>query len=435
MVKKKLKSRIILISIFSLFLILLVVGALVFLHFNKELSNLSDTSEDGLATLSATLYNSNGQIIQSGTQSFINGQQATHISFKVYASNLVGNVDLTNIQVVSPNSNLGNSFDNNGNPPSIPSLLKTQSNIFLGTTANTCTLNADCDTKEECVDTNADTILDKCLIPLSQYEVLTQPTIFSLNIKADYNDALGNPQQQISDLLSVFYTIQSDLEGSLVGDIPLDSNFNDIKGGITGTPFNGATLTADIYNYAKFNGGNQYAELTDRNEYSPITTGQISISFWMRPEFFDFIGVDAGFVNLLGKGQYGSPNQMEWYFRMYNSTAVDGVSRSKRTSFYMFNSAGGIGVGSYFQDNLVLNEWIHVVGVANGTHTKIYKNGILRDTDKYEGTIITTNTNAPLRIGTVTKDARNYFNGSIDDIRIYNKELTLQEIQQIYNSR
>lgn len=179
-----------------------------------------------------------------------------------------------------------------------------------------------------------------------------------------------------------------------------------------------------------FNGKDSYIEVPDNSKLSPSTYGsKITISFWMKPTTFNFKGESQGYAYILGKGQ---SNNHEFAFRIYNSTAFDGVSRSKRNSFYAFNLNGGLGAGSYYQDNLKENEWVFVTGVIDGTNTKIYKNGVLRDTDTLSGyDIHMGDGTAPLRIG--TRDFNSYFSGSIDEVRVYNRALTDAEISQIYN--
>ena len=132
----------------------------------------------------------------------------------------------------------------------------------------------------------------------------------------------------------------------------------------------------------------------------------------------------------MGKGVSG---EHEWAFRIYNNTAVDSVSRSKRMSFYAFNLRGGLGAGSYFQDNLREGQWIFVSGIIDGVNTHLFKNGTLRDTDRLSGySIDMGDGDAPIRIG--TRDFRSWFKGSMDELRIYNRALNESEILAIYNA-
>ena len=75
------------------------------------------------------------------------------------------------------------------------------------------------------------------------------------------------------------------------------------------------------------------------------------------------------------------------------------------------------------------NEWTHIVGVYNGTTQKIYINGILDITEStaYNHTFRTSN----FRIGRANTIF--FFDGSIDDVRIYNRALSAEEVRYHYN--
>ncbi len=81
-----------------------------------------------------------------------------------------------------------------------------------------------------------------------------------------------------------------------------------------------------------------------------------------------------------------------------------------------------------------LNQWYHVVGVANGSTIILYLNGQQNGTTaiyniiKYDGTSV--------RIGHNTKGVMGStgFNGSIDEVLIFNRALSNQEILALYNA-
>ena len=250
----------------------------------------------------------------------------------------------------------------------------------------------------------------------------------------------------IAEILAIFSIIKPKISGNiiegptngLVAYYPLDENATDLIANNSGSILNGTDCSIPgRFGYAcKFNGISGQINIPDKDQLSVTTTGQLSISFWINPQTFNFTGSSSsGYINYLGKGLYATKNQCEWEFRMYNGTG-DNSTRIKRMSFYVFNQTCGLGTGSYFQDNLTENTWIHVVGIINGTHTIIYKNGVLRDSDIYVGPtafadITPSNTNASMRIGTVQQDK--YLNTIIDDVRVYNRALTPQEIITLYN--
>ena len=185
----------------------------------------------------------------------------------------------------------------------------------------------------------------------------------------------------------------------------------------------------------RFNGKTDYIEIPDNNVFSVPTTGEITISAWIRPDVNDFpttiASGDGAYIDWLGKGDYLAPTQFEYNFRMYNKT---GSGRPNRITFYVFNINAGNGIGSYFQDTVVPGEWIHVIGAIDATKTYIYKNGTLRDSDIYTATITPTNGIAPLLIGTTSLAAPSFFLGAIKDVIIFNRKITDNEALTLFSN-
>jgi hypothetical protein len=204
--------------------------------------------------------------------------------------------------------------------------------------------------------------------------------------------------------------------------------------GLHGT-IHGALLTTDRFGNASrayvFNGTSDYIEIADNNAFTVPTTGSLSISVWMRPDVLIFpVDESSGYVHWMGKGVSG---QHEWVARMYSFDNTE--ARENRTSFYMFNLTGGLGAGSYVQEPITTGVWIHYVAVVSMSADTItwYKNGVQKDQDTFQISqynIVPGNGTAPVRIG--TRDFASYFKGAIDDIRFYNRVLSLAEIQQLY---
>ena len=75
--------------------------------------------------------------------------------------------------------------------------------------------------------------------------------------------------------------------------------------------------------------------------------------------------------------------------------------------------------------------WYHLVGVLSGTNGTLYINGIPVATMGGSGTMLTTA--QPLYIGS-TQGSSNFYNGQIDDVRIYNYALTPIQVKNLYNN-
>lgn len=111
----------------------------------------------------------------------------------------------------------------------------------------------------------------------------------------------------------------------------------------------------------------------------------------------------------------------------WNSSGWSFGLKRDNTGFTGFDS----GYSSYYSTSIPLNTWTHLcVTVADGV-TKFYKNGIyLGEQSRGSGTV---NSDAPnTMIGRETYAGGYFgFNGSIQDVRIYNHTLTPQEVKEI----
>lgn len=79
-------------------------------------------------------------------------------------------------------------------------------------------------------------------------------------------------------------------------------------------------------------------------------------------------------------------------------------------------------------DELLLNQWSHVVGTYDGQNIRVYLNGELGATTSYRGKIDLTQSS--LLVGNNRENSRP-FAGSLGDIQIWQKALTPKEIQQV----
>ena len=82
-----------------------------------------------------------------------------------------------------------------------------------------------------------------------------------------------------------------------------------------------------------------------------------------------------------------------------------------------------------------LNTWYHVAGVydASGRTLTIYINGVLEN-GTLQGTVPTANLNAAVNANIGRRTGGYYFNGIIDEIRIYNRALSATEVQSDMNT-
>lgn len=158
-----------------------------------------------------------------------------------------------------------------------------------------------------------------------------------------------------------------------------------------------------------FNGAGDY---TERQQIPEITTsGSYSITLWFNADAFSTDN-DAAIINNTNgdtdRNAFGVTSNAEVSFTTYdgNYTTV------------------GWGTPS-------TNTWYHVGCVNNSGTLTLYINGEQKDdaTKNAYGADA-----ANLRLGTDTRGNRLYFDGILDDVRVYNDVKTQSTIQNIYNN-
>ena len=82
----------------------------------------------------------------------------------------------------------------------------------------------------------------------------------------------------------------------------------------------------------------------------------------------------------------------------------------------------------FLRQNISFNTWYHYVFIADETGGKIYVNGQLIDSHSWTGTPGACSNSFIWKIG---GQYTNWYNGKIDDIRIYNRVLTQEEISYL----
>ena len=84
------------------------------------------------------------------------------------------------------------------------------------------------------------------------------------------------------------------------------------------------------------------------------------------------------------------------------------------------------------------NKWSHIVSTYDtiSGYMKIYINGHISDST-YCGKVVANTSTLDLNIGCggISSDFRTFFNGSIDDVLLYNRALSAEEINKIYNEK
>lgn len=208
---------------------------------------------------------------------------------------------------------------------------------------------------------------------------------------------------------------QSNLENGLVGYYPFDGNANNaISNNYNGT-VNGATLATNrfgkINSAYSFDGVNDYINITDFGDIVPSKT--ITVSLWMKDN-----REQGAFLFML------TPDNNRFAFASYYGGR----------DYWDFGWTGqsGNAPGRLYYSSTRNNEWHHYVLTSNTEigSMKIYKDNVLM-ASKTSPLQLLKPQSKDLRIGCGNNEG--FFNGLIDDFRIYNRELTTNEIALLYN--
>ena len=213
----------------------------------------------------------------------------------------------------------------------------------------------------------------------------------------------------------------------LVGWWPFNGNAIDESINTNDGTVNGATLTADRFGNANkaysFDGVDDFIQIPNTN----LMNGQngISVSAWCQiigyngqicPDCYQYIvskGSDAS------TGHFGikfsqNPNSFDFFTAMNNF----------QTNGYVYSN------GSY---PIPQSSWHNLILFYDNQNVKVYVDGIFKNSIPYTLSYIPNSD--PILVGKHLLSSFPYFtNGKIDDIGIWNRALTQQEITGLYNA-
>lgn len=199
------------------------------------------------------------------------------------------------------------------------------------------------------------------------------------------------------------------------GLVAYDASGNGNNGSLVGSSTRQTAQTCRVGGCLLFNGTNSY--VTNNPTLVPTST-QGAITFWM---------------NIAEK------DRAHGIFHLYENSAQDYVRSYIGTNNRMdliIEDDDSARVNVYFDlDDLgdFANQWYHIAWVQNGSAVKLFINGEEKTlTGTNSGAWWTAHLNTPLTFRTGYGWA--YLKGSLDDVRIYNRALSKNEIETLYGS-
>lgn len=204
-------------------------------------------------------------------------------------------------------------------------------------------------------------------------------------------------------------------QNGLIAWLPFNGNANDESGNNNNGTFIKATLGKD--RFGNLNSAYDFDGLKGQyiiGNNSNLPNGKFSRSFAM-------------WVNYMGVAASGETLTLFSYGQQSNQgSSMLGLYQGK-VRFISWENELDVNY------DYKVNSWMHIVGTFDGTIAKLYVDGILIGFGNYATWNTLNSTN--FFIGTRPDSLNSFFNGSIDDIGIWNRALSSNEIQTLYQSK
>jgi len=209
---------------------------------------------------------------------------------------------------------------------------------------------------------------------------------------------------------------QSNITNGLVAYFPLDNDTNDYSNyHINGINYNGLPGQSGLRNYYHFNGLNAYIYAGDDNRQ---ISDKVSVSVWVKTQSYGFQWVVGHYDHSVDRGFQVVMNQGHAQLR----------GRDGSGQFYILEDPATIND----------NNWHHIIGLFDGNHWTIIVDCNIKN-------YLTTYSNNPYySVDTQPFSISKYpelnngvdplhFNGDIDQVRVYNRILSICDICQIHS--
>jgi len=180
----------------------------------------------------------------------------------------------------------------------------------------------------------------------------------------------------------------------------------------TATLVNGVARAAGEYGGGlTFDGVNDYLTVPNSPSLNISGTG-LTLTMWINPQ-----ALSGGDSVVLGK--FWNATMTSPYYQ-YGLELAGGTV----PVFYVGTTSGVLSAS--MGSALALNQWSYLAVIFDGLQVKFYLNGVLVTTASLPASI--TARSNPFRLG-ADNNTQQFFKGSLDEVRIYNRALTAQEIQ------
>ena len=218
-----------------------------------------------------------------------------------------------------------------------------------------------------------------------------------------------------------------DVSLGLVASYPFNGDLtNDASGnGHYGIPTGGVSLTTD-----RFGNPNSALHCDGATGYvrvpAQLTGGNpFTWSVWFRPGF-TATNLSGSLLNEGGAPGQGSVSPSIWINFISPPTYLPGT-----LDFYYYGNSGGISLVSQVRAQWDSNTWYNMAVTSDSAGNRcLYINGVCEGSDSGQAF---GQANSTFYIGANGSYNSYYFLGDLDDVRVYNRALSTQEINELYS--
>ena len=299
------------------------------------------------------------------------------------------------------------------------------SSYLWNTGAKTQTINAQNSGWYYCTITQGSCIVsDSVFLSLAYANIINNDTTICKGVNFKIHiDTLLFSNSKGCDVLE----LPENLQRGLIGFYPFCGNANDESGNGNHGTVNGPSLKPDRFGMSNqaysFDGSNDLINFNANSNFNIV--GDITISCWCKPN---------SSVN---------NQQIVWFGDEQSGKDPYSLAFNNQKQFYFRRDVGDGSIINQINSGIIndLNRYYNVVGIFSSSQNKIYLyvDGSLIGSQDIQFPITYSTTNMFLNFGAVDNggllSGAQFFNGVLDDIIIYNRAITPEEVRQLYKQR
>jgi hypothetical protein len=234
--------------------------------------------------------------------------------------------------------------------------------------------------------------------------------------EGNYSVVVSNDFGSVESGLASIVVPGYNLTDGLVAWWKFDGNTNDSSGNNLNGSNQGASLTTDKNGESgkAYSFNNSHISVAHSNLLN--FTDSFSISLWV----FSTNYISNDWQEFLMKGS------TNYTYRQYHMRPDKNTGRLQ---FIFYQS--GTSFSSTSNTALENNKWSHVVGTLSNSQVNLYINGLNDSSRQFNNFSSVTSTSYGLSIGRLGTGGY-YFNGKIDEVRMYDRALSALDVQALY---